>query len=716
MSFHADVTEGINAFTKMRASLQESPYESYYRWKLEKERGDQATQDALIQAQWEADHPGEVYPGKQKAMLADAKRKRGATAAPTPLVNANAPNPMLSSTAFNPNMASAGAAGGMGPGQEVYRRGGVIHAQDGAAVPPDVDDPSLSPEERYRRWRLAQFPPRAVQTAPPNEEFGPPDIAPRDRMALSPMEQAIRAKRAAEERDEYAPEATSPFPPEERTSTIGRALANQFGTTSSPEAQQQNEFNRRLNELVAQRQELTDVFRTTTPTERVRIGQQVDLIDQQIAALQRRPTGPAQPPPSGLPSVATRSATAAEEPLAAAPPPGVTQSATAADQRRARSMAGQPTPGGLPRTAAPPPTAPGQGVQTPGPGGGGAAPPPAAPSAPQGPPPQGSLWDPKRTTAFDPSGTAVPGDLRDPGNLGVVRQSGETDQDRQRVVEAAKADFNKAVNGGVHFAQYLTRQGEDHPHAARDAYTNYSGMGAMPAPVAQNVYKAWSENGRLDPGAALTRYMVYQYNALAATGHTAEANKMAYEVMQRLNIEASKAGGMAIDFLKEGNLQAATQVTQQGHAMTPDGLKMAVHKDGSHGVMIDEFTGLPTSEPFRITPRFILGAALRLANGTGMWNALAIRARQFAMAGTKPDRDAEGRALRNELTRQRIDYLRRKGVGGSSATSAGADDVMNVKALTGGLGTTQPAPRQALQRDPAEEDAVSGYNEEPPER
>lgn len=606
MSFHQDVMEGINAFTKMREAFHESPYETYYRWKLGKEQADQDMADALIQAQWERDNPGQVYPGKKAAMLGRSRQ----TGAPTPVVTTAAPGVPFNRNAIETSGPAPQVAGAYNEPQGNYRRGGqvrrqAIYAQGGADIPLDPDDP-LMPG--------GPIPPRGV--APPG-----------------PYEQAQMRRRMA---------------------TVGE-------TGGTP---QDVDINREVS-----------VPETTA--------------------------GWGRPQPLLPPTPERTTINEIEDTVnAAAPPRAASQSAIDAmhmPPRPAANGAGQSTPGGLPAKAAPPPSArPTQAVQPPGQG-------PLPPSAPLQP--SAPARDPNK--AFDPS------DVTNPQNLGVVRPSGEVDPDRQRIVEGAKSEFEKAVNGGVHFAEWLTRRGENHPHGARDSYALYSGQGAMPAEVAANVYKAWSNGGQLDPGQALTRYMVYRYNALSATGQTAEANKMAFEVLQRLNVEAAKHGGMAIDFLNQGNMSAALKATMMGQSLTPDGKHLAVSKDGTHGVMVDDHTGQPTTQPFAITPQFILGAAFGLSNGTGMWDALAMRAQQTFGSKTK-DKDAEGRALRNELTRQRIRILRSKGGGGGGGSSIGSDLVSNIKGLTSGVGETEREPRrQALERerDLAEDDAMSGTNE-----
>jgi len=721
MSFHQDVMEGINAFTAMRSSLHESPYEQYYKYKLETEKAEKKKQDAIQKAAddaYKAQHGGQS-PG---------------TAAPTPVVTATAINP-------NPNTAMPGMGGSPPPDPNdpnltgtggTYRRGGrVTYAEDGAVL----DDESLSPRERA--MIEAQ---RSGQT----------------------MERAI---------DTNVGEATSPY--EGPSSRFGRAVGPtvQRYLKGDPAQAERDALEQRAYEL------REGLFEQTTPQERQVRAQQLRDVEAKLATLSPQGGRPGAPGQQGVPTPTPAQTSPQTPPVPPPMPaeqlaPGQMTPSEAAEVERgalrprpvppsfpARSgLQGYPSGGPPPpvqpqqtgqATPAPPPVGGGPGVGPPGgsatlnapasppvpvgpgeatgpptPLGGAPSAPMPPPQAPTGPPAPGSLGDPRRVKAFDPTA-----DLRDPNNVGVVQPGGGVDPQQQQVVEAAKKSFNAAVSGGVHFAQFLTRQGENHAHSARDEHPLYAGVGAMPANIAQNVYREWSDKGRVDPGAALTRYMVYRYEALSATGHTAEANQMAFEVMQRLNLEAARHGGIALDFMQKGEYEAAITALQQAHAMTPDGLKLAVSKDGQTGVMLDEFTGLPTSQPFRVTPQFVLGSALGLANGRGMWNMLAIRAQQFAhgkSGGTQAaDKDAEGRGLRNELTRERLKVLRGRGGGGggrggkkgTSMSEAEAEANARIQAIAGGrVAAPSETASQREEVDPRVQDALSGSNEEVAER
>jgi hypothetical protein len=287
--------------------------------------------------------------------------------------------------------------------------------------------------------------------------------------------------------------------------------------------------------------------------------------------------------------------------------------------------------------------------------------------------------------------------------------------------KAVKASFDQAVAGGVDFARQMAPQDSNHPHSARDTIALHSGVGAMPADHAQNVYQHWSDGGRLDPGTALTRYMVARYEALSAIGETAQANQMAFEVLQRLNREAAAHGGVALNYLKAGNIPAAAAAVQTGHSFMPDGLALGLSRDGKTGVMIDTTTGKPTTANFQITPIWILQQATGMADGTQFWNHLAMRAQTFA-GGKGQVKDPEMRALALANSQMLYELRKRKllggggkggGGGGGGGGTAMADYMARFgKAGTGGGSGVQPQPQGGGESDGLElSDAGTSYDD-----
>jgi hypothetical protein len=409
---------------------------------------------------------------------------------------------------------------------------------------------------------------------------------------------------------------------------------------------------------------------------------------------------PAQPLPPAPPGMRRPGVPPPAPPAQGAPPPPAAQ-APPGPRPPPPAPPGQVPPGQLPpyvvdpRTGAPNPNT---GPAAAGPGPAPGAPPPPAPAPPPGaggpapaggpPVPQGGGEDPnRRTAAFDPSVDRIDPETgrtmsRQLDARGQPIVPGPTPQ----MAAQAQGQVDNALNGATHFASWMTRQGEDHPHSARDVHALYGGVGAMDPKIADGVYKAWNNNGQLSPEAALTRYMVYKYEALQSRGLTAQANQMAFEVVQRLNLEASKWAGQAIDMAQNGNMAGAAHAFTMAHSFAPDGKSVAMTPDGKSFQVQNAMTGEPIGHPFPVTPQFILAASMGLRDGSAIWNHLGQRAQMFTQAqkGQGQDKDAEGRALRNENTRMRGEILRRKlgGGGGGKAAPAGTPNLAEFNRLT----------------------------------
>jgi hypothetical protein len=748
--------EGINAFTAMRGAFQSSPMEEYYRWKMEKEKADRAQQEAIIKAQWERDHPGQAYPGPIAAAVPPTPKVTSGM--PSPTAQTPTPGSLPTSGTFGSTMADWQARGG-----PVLQRRNRVRAFQAGGTEPDVppqgpwsaEEASRQEEarqaalEQIRRRRGAALdigsPMIGAATTEPTTIDSPDIYYPEDK-----SETSSRLGRAIGPAVRWAKRNILPLElsmsDEERQRLL--ALGDEYRALSPGLLEQTTpgeylNAKRRMKQIVGESQAIVESAAKrkgvpVPPSIYDRIDQLVENIDQPRAQErpgtpdqqgvspptppQQAPQQPPRPPPSGEPVPPEMTGSESEiygrGPSFPTPPPPAFpgRSGPRVDLPPGANLGPPPVPQARQQPAPGPPPGPAQGDGgRPTPGGYGGGAPASPPLVPLPPPAPGSIGDPRRTAAFDPTA-----DINDPRNVHAVQPGGATDPAQMKLIESAKADFQKAVDGGVHFAQYLTHQGENHAHAKVGEQALHAGVGAVDPKTAQGIYQAWSENGKLDPGAALTRYMVYKYNALSATGHVAEANQMAFEILQRLNVEAARAGGIAIDFLQAGNLDASLAALQQAHGYTPDGLKLAVAKDKSHAVMIDEFTGQPTTRPFVITPQFILGSAMGMRSGRGMWNALAIRAQQMAGHGKTADKDAEGRALRNELTRERIRVLRARGAGGGrgrggkTLTDAEAEAQRRMNYLHSGKIEPPPAQDETprYERDVALEDAMSGENAE----
>ena len=121
----------------------------------------------------------------------------------------------------------------------------------------------------------------------------------------------------------------------------------------------------------------------------------------------------------------------------------------------------------------------------------------------------------------------------------------------------------------------------------------------MPVSVAQAAVAAYDMGGRLKPPDALIRYAMGTYEILPERGQTAAANQMAFEVVQRLGLEAARHGQQARRCAK-GDVAGAAKLVQAGHRWSPDGKIMQMTPDGQYMGMYDQFTGKPTAPPFRM--------------------------------------------------------------------------------------------------------------------
>lgn len=275
--------------------------------------------------------------------------------------------------------------------------------------------------------------------------------------------------------------------------------------------------------------------------------------------------------------------------------------------------------------------------------------------------PKGSLTDQTRTRAFDPTD---PNDAREAAERNVRMATGES-----RAV--TPQDIQQTLAGAM---QSAPSQGGQPPVV---------GQGAISRPVFQQFVQAHNQGGKLPPGQAALVGMVGKYRELLRQGRPQEAATMAWSVLQAANLEAASAAMEAGDFLKQGNQRAAVASLAQAIDYVPDGKIHRADPSGQFITTIDPNTGQPTART-PMTPQVILQLAMGLADGSMLWNAL----QQSASVLTKPDRNAEGRALTNELRRQQIEGAK----------------LRNKKLASGGTGKAAPAPSGKA----AEADAILG--------
>ena len=147
---------------------------------------------------------------------------------------------------------------------------------------------------------------------------------------------------------------------------------------------------------------------------------------------------------------------------------------------------------------------------------------------------------------------------------------------------------------------------------------------------------------------------------------------MAWGLIQAANLEAASWGDVAADHYRNGNQRGVTTAVANAADLQPDGMHHRPSADGKSVETYDNNGKLTATTP--MDGRNALAAIMGLQDGTLMWNAL-----QSAVASMqKPDKNAEGRQLTNELRRQQIEgaRLRNKklasggGGGGGGGTAA----------------------------------------------
>ena len=251
-------------------------------------------------------------------------------------------------------------------------------------------------------------------------------------------------------------------------------------------------------------------------------------------------------------------------------------------------------------------------------------------------------------TAFDPNA-----DRDDPGNAHRVDASGQ-------VVNVTPQDIHTVLGAGM-------------SQAPAGGAMPPPGQGAVSRPMFNQWIAAHNQGGRLTSGQALIAGMVGKYKVLLSQGRQAEASQMAWGLMQAANLEAASYGDVAADAYKAGDQRGVTSAVAKAADLQPDGMH---HRPSADGRSIETYdnTGKLTGVT-RLDGQMALAAIMGLRDGTLMWQAL-----QQAVASTqKPDRNAEGRQLTNELRRQQIEGARLRnrklasGGGGGGGTAAGSE-------------------------------------------
>lgn len=262
-------------------------------------------------------------------------------------------------------------------------------------------------------------------------------------------------------------------------------------------------------------------------------------------------------------------------------------------------------------------------------------------------PPTGAIRteDPRtRTAAFDPGSERI-----SPSGQTAARQFNQqgqlivpTRQELQQMVATA-AQGRMDANGGAPAI----------------------GDGAVSRQNARAAVRQVDPTGQLTEGQALLVFMHSKYRQLLAHGYTKEAAEMAWGLIQAANLEAASLGLQARDQIRAGDYAAGRQTLANAANWAPDGM---VHKATPNGIATYDSNGRLVGQ-MPVDGKEALRLALGFADGSLIWSAL-----QGAVQSRMPvDKDAEGRGLRNDLTRvqietakQRLQALRARGQGGGA--------------------------------------------------
>lgn len=667
MTLKNEIFEGIAAYKALTPSKQDD----YYDYRLQQLKQKQKDDDA-------------VKAGGQAEIDAANKRRAGGPPAPT--------TPTVASTAMPGSPQTAMNTSSWDPTQPVSqanlpvdRRGGMIRAfRPGGPVTPtyptdqtdqtDDDEPDEDDDDELLPSQPGQDQPTVAKYADGGSSREPDQsevdrivtqVLSDDRSLAVPQrtpeqrEEAIwgkdttaraNAARDAAIADVRARRAVQPTPGEDRAVAPDWPPPDDRAPPQGPDMSQSTPG--------------FDGAVPYAPTGNTTLGQAATATRNAILPPTSTPPPPGAAPPAPPPPA---------PPAAPAPPvgagagvaPGGTQVAAAAPPAAPNfgPSLGVP-PAALQTTPPPPPPA----ARPSGPTGSATspAPPPGNATGNANSPttaPKGSLRDPNRVTAFDPTA-----DVNDPDNAHRVDQSG-------RVVQPTQQDMHEVLRAGMTAAP------------GGGAQQPQPGEGAVSRPVFNQFVAAHNPGGRLTPGQALMVGMVGKYKVLLSQGRQAEASQMAWGLMQAANLEAASWGDVAHDQLRANNLPGAVNSIAKAADLQPDGMHHRPSADGRSIETYDNSGRLTASTP--IDGRTALAAAMGLQDGTMMWQAL----QQTVASMQKPDRNAEGRQLTNELRRQQIEgaKLRNKklasaGTGGGGSSSAAQE----LAALFHQTGATQP--------------------------
>lgn len=487
------------------------------------------------------------------------------------------------------------------------------------------------------------------------------------------------ASRASLENAAPPPGEDTPPPQPPTSSPVGRLIKPLIDATQGG-VEKRRAARERLGKLL----EEIKPFGQQTEAERIESQKRIDelLKEPAIDTSPRTSQGAAPPgaPAAGAPSVATPAANAGrpnaglpgsqdirgiDRFLQPAAGPGIGPDFRGA----AAAPVGPAAPAARTSTGVSPQAAAGAGTNTP--GGMAAAPVPS--------PVPGALSDQNRTAAFNPATEQGIGAVDASGQVVPKPQMLQAQAPQPGATNAAAADsqrpgnlssnnvmddFKSALDGAHKGALMSMQQKGLTPQQVQ------SGVGAASPRATNAILHRFGGNGRLTPGEAMVAGMTHVYAKALEMGDVAKANQMAFAIVQRANLEASVNGKAAIAALHGGDLKKGTEMMIRGHDWLPDGVRINMAPDGK-SVIATDLEGKHQQLP--LDGRWVMQAAMGLQDGSAMWNMINQHAAMVAQGAKGADRDAAGRALRNQKTGLEIERLRRKMAaptgGGSAAPS-----------------------------------------------
>ncbi len=159
---------------------------------------------------------------------------------------------------------------------------------------------------------------------------------------------------------------------------------------------------------------------------------------------------------------------------------------------------------------------------------------------------------------------------------------------------------------------------------------------------------------------------------------------MAWGLIQAANLEAASLGMVARDQLQQGDMRGGLNTLTKALDHAPDGM---VHKATPNGINTYDASGRLTNSMV-VDGKRALAIALGLSDGSLMWNVL-----QNAVSSlSPPDKNAEGRALRNDLTRLQIEGARQRLSKLQSSGQGQSAEARQLGALLSRGTTNVPAP------------------------